>query len=208
MKLIGWLRATLVSGILAILPIVITVYVLWLLYRAIDTPLRTLLEGRLGGFWVPGLGILIAVLIVLFVGILTRIYIGRKFYGWLERIFFAAPIVRKMYATTKQIINAIFNRDVSSFQKVVLIEYPRKGVYTIGFLTNDNLGEIQESVDEKVVSVFTFTAPSPLSGVLLIVPERDVTYLDVSIDEGFRTLISMGISVPPSRSKVAGKVGD
>ncbi len=194
-------RSTFISGLLAILPIGITVYIIWFLYSLLDglvgynTPFGKLVRDNLG-IWVPGLGIYLTLIIIFIIGLLVRNYVGSKLYTYLEKAIFSTPYIRKMYSTSKQIIDAVFNRDTSSFKKVVLVEYPRRDMYSIGFLTKDEVGRIQNSIGEKSVAVFLFTAPNPLSGWMLIVPEKDLIYLDMSIEEAFRMVISLGVSVP------------
>lgn len=215
--MVRWLRGAFLSGLLAVLPISLTLYILWLLYRWIDsifgyaTPIGTLIRRSLG-FWIPGLGVYVTLSIVLVLGVLTRHYVGRRLYEYFERkVIYAIPIVRKMYSTIKQITNAVFARDTSAFQRVVLVEYPRRGIYTVGFVTNPSMGRLQRYLPEKCVSVFVFTVPSPMSGYYLIVPERDLINLDIPVEEGIRLTISMGLAVsepalpPPQKEQEKGQ---
>ncbi len=195
------IRRTFISGLLAILPLGITVYIVWLFYNLLDrlvgynTPFGKLVRENLG-VWVPGLGIYLTLIIIFVIGLFVRNYVGGRLYTYLEKVIFSTPFIRKMYSTSKQIIDAAFNKDTSSFKKVVLVEYPRRDMYSIGFLTKEEVGRIQNSIGEKSVAIFLFTAPNPLSGWMLIVPEKDLLYLDMSVEEAFRMVISMGVSVP------------
>jgi uncharacterized membrane protein len=203
-----WLRATFVSGLLALLPLGLTYFLLQLLYRVIEGSLGS--HGFLGAVLRRGLGwelnetlvnvlsILLTIAIILAVGALIRLYLGRMLYLYLERLLLAIPVLRKLYGTFKQITDALFNRDMSSFKRVALVEYPSKGLYMIGFVTNQAVPGVEEVIGEKMVSLFIMNPPNPVTGIWLIVPEKDVTYLDhVTIEEGFRMMMSLGISIPP-----------
>ncbi len=202
------LRAIFLSGLLAILPLGVTFYVLWLLYRLIEGWLGS--GGFLGGLLRDGFGkslpesainalsITITLLVILLIGAVTRQYVGRTIYHFLERLLLTIPVLRKIYATIKQLTDAVFNRDMSAFKRVVLVEYPSKGLYMIGFVTNQGVPGIEEVIGEKMISVYIMSPPNPLTGVWLIAPEKDVTYMDhITIEEGFRMVLSIGISIPP-----------
>jgi uncharacterized membrane protein len=202
------LRATFISGLLALLPLGLTYFILQLLYKIVEGSLGS--NGFLGlilrqGFGlelpetlVNALSIFLTLAIILAVGALIRFYLGRLIYLYLERLLLAIPVLRKLYGTFKQITDALFNRDMSSFKRVVLVEYPSKGLYMIGFVTNPSVPGVEEVVGERMISVFIMNPPNPVTGIWLIVPEKDVTYLDhITVEEGFRMMMSLGISVPP-----------
>lgn len=202
------LRAIFLSGLLAILPLGVTFYVLLLLYKIIEGWLGS--GGFLGGLIRDGFGrslpepvinalsITITLLVILLIGAVTRLYVGRIVYHFLERLLLTIPVLRKVYATVKQLTDAVFNRDMSAFKRVVLVQYPSKGLYMLGFVTNQGVPGVEEVVGEKMISVYIMSPPNPLTGVWLIVPEKDVMYMDhITIEEGFRMVLSMGISVPP-----------
>ncbi len=205
-RLLSELKSTFINGLLVILPVGLTLYILWLVYRFILSIagrgsylgglISSLLWRTLDVRWFPGIGVILTIFFVFLVGLATRVYMGRKVYEFVDRVLEAAPLISKMYATVKQITNALLNRDMSSFRDVVMIEYPRKGIYSIGFVTNRNLGRLEEVIGEDCVAVFIFTTPNPLSGMTLLVPSEDVTYLDLSIEEGLRLVLSMGIVMP------------
>lgn len=199
-----WLRTIFVSGLLAILPVGATVYIVLLLYRMIDsfvgknTPFGSAIERALGQ-WVPGLGIFITILLVFLIGFITRGVVGRTLHYYFERIFFWFPGVRKMYGTLKQFTNALLNRSSSSsFQQVVMFEYPKEGINVLGLITNDDLGKLQDAVDEECVIVYTPTAPNPLSGYMLIIPKRLLTYVDMPVEDALSMVISSGSALPDS----------
>ncbi len=199
-----WLRTIFVSGLLAILPVGATVYIMLLLYRMIDsfvgknTPFGSTIE-RAVGRWVPGLGIVITILLVFLIGFIMRGVLGRTLHYHFERIFFWFPGVRKMYGTLKQFTNALLNRSSSSsFQQVVMFEYPKEGINVLGLVTNEDLGKLQDALDEECVLVYTPTAPNPLSGYMLIIPKRLLTYVDMPVEDALSMVISSGSALPDS----------
>ena len=199
-----WLRTTFVSGLLAILPVGATVYILWFLFRLIDgfvgenTPFGMTVERALGR-WIPGLGVYVTVLIIMLIGVITRNVLGRTLHYYFERAFLAVPVIRKMYGTLKQFTNALFNRsDTSSFQKVVIFEFPKSGLNTLGLVTNENLGKIQDLMGEECVLVYAPTAPNPLSGYMLIVPRKLLTYVDMPVEDALSMIVSSGSALPDS----------
>jgi len=202
------LRTTFVSGLLAILPVGATVYIVWFLYQLIDglvgknTAFGMTIE-RVLGQWVPGLGIVITLLLVLVIGAVVRSVLGRWLHYHLERIFFAFPGVRKMYGTLKQFANALFNRQGStSFKRVVMFEYPKAGVNALGLVTNEELGTIQDQLGEECLLIYAPTAPNPLSGYMLIIPKRLLTYIDMPVEDALSMIISSGAVLPDSLRRV------
>ena len=203
-RFFGWLQTTFVSGLLAILPVGATVYILWFLFRLMDglvgknTPFGMTVERALGR-WIPGLGVYVTILIILIIGVITRNVLGRTLHYYFERIFFAVPGIRKMYGTLKQFTNALLNRsDASSFQKVVMFEFLKEGVNVLGLVTNENLGKIQDLTGEECILVYAPTAPNPLSGYMLIIPKRLVTYVDIPVEDALSMIVSSGTALPDS----------
>ena len=210
-KLLLWLRATFVSGLLAILPVGATVFIVWALYNLIDgqvgrnTAFGMVIE-RVLGRWIPGLGIIITILLVFVIGIIIRSVIGRTLHYYLERIFFSFPGVRKMYGTLKQFTGALLNREsTTSFKKVVMFEYPKEGINVLGLITNEELGKIQDITGEECILVYVPTAPNPLSGMMLIIPERLVTYIDMPVEDALSMVVSSGSVLPESLQGAAQK---
>jgi len=199
-----WLRSTFVSGLLAILPVGATVYIVWFLYSLMDglvgksTAFGMAIERALGR-WIPGLGIVFTLLLVLVIGMVVRSVLGRWLHYNLERLFFAFPGVRKMYSTLKQFANALFNRQgTSSFHRVVMFEFPREGISAIGLVTNEDVGKIQDVTGEECLLVYAPTAPNPLSGYMLVIPKRSVTYLDIPVEDALSMVVSSGAALPDS----------
>lgn len=202
------LRAIFISGLLALLPLGLTYFILQFLYQLVEgsfgsggflgSIVRSLLGQAPPESLINLLSILITLAVIFVVGAITRFYLGRMAYLYFERALMAIPVLRKLYGTLKQLTDALFKRDMSSFKRVALVEYPSKGLYMIGFITNQSVPGIEEVVGEKMVSIFIMAPPNPITGIWLIVPEKAVTYLDhITVEEGFRMMMSLGISVPP-----------
>jgi len=149
------------------------------------------------GVHIPGLGVVLAVVLVLATGMVVANFLGKRIVAAWEALLARIPLVRSLYAGIKQIMEAVLATDAKSFSKVLLLEYPRKGVWSFAFMTSDDLGEVQEKTDEKVISVFIPTTPNPTSGFVLMVPANDVIELEMSVEDGLKMIISMGVVVPP-----------
>lgn len=153
---------------------------------------------RLLGFHIPGLGVLLAVALVLITGMIMANLLGRRLVAFWESLLARIPLVRTLYSAVKQIMEAVLATDAKSFRKVLLVEYPRKGVWSLAFMTSDDLDEVQDKTIANVISVFIPTTPNPTSGFVLMVPESDVIELDMAVEEGLKMIISMGVVVPNS----------
>ena len=203
-RFLVWLRTTFVSGLLAILPVGATVFIVWALYNLIDrqvgrnTAFGMVIE-RVLGRWIPGLGIIITILLVFVIGVIVRSVIGRTLQYYMERIFFSFPGVRKMYGTLKQFTSALLNREsTTSFKKVVMFEYPKEGINVLGLVTNEELGVLRDITGEECLLVYAPTAPNPLSGYMLIIPKRLVTYIDMPVEDALSMVVSSGSVLPDS----------
>jgi uncharacterized membrane protein len=197
-RFLVWLRATFVSGLLAILPIGATVYILWVVYAALDSlfgrgrPAGDAIE-RAIGHQIPGLGIVLLIVLVLLVGVITRNFIGRTLQYYFERLFFAVPGVRKMLGTFKQFVGALLGKDqTSAFKQVVLFEFPQPGTYAVGVVTHENPRKLRDAVGEECVVVYLPNAPNPLSGRLFVVPRRLVRLLDMPVEDAISMFVSSG----------------
>jgi uncharacterized membrane protein len=151
------------------------------------------------GFAIPGLGLLLTLLILLVTGVLAANIVGRSMVGLWESLLERIPVVRSVYSAAKNFAEIVFSDSSQSFKKVLLIEYPRKGLYSLAFQTSSNLGEVQKRTGEDVICVFVPTTPNPTSGLILIVPLKDVIELDMDIDEALKMIISLGVVVPTWR---------
>ena len=194
------LRRYLIAGLLVWLPIGVTVLVVKLLVDLMDQTLVVLPEAyrpdRLLGFHIPGLGVVLSVLVVLSTGVVMAHFFGQQLLAAWEAILNRIPLVRSIYSSVKQLSATLLSSGGQSFRKVLLIEYPRKGLWTLAFQTGTDIGEAQAKTGEDVINVYVPTTPNPTSGFFLMVPRRDVVELDMSIDEGLKMIISMGVVVP------------
>lgn len=201
------IRAYFFTGLLVLIPLVLTIYIIWNLFLAIDSILRGFVYSfilekfglRVGQ--VPGLGFLALILVIIFTGILARNYFGRKIVNFGDSVVQRIPLINRVYNAIKQISFAFFSEKREVFKKTVLFEYPRKGIYCIGFFTQDTRGTVQEVLEEDVVSIFLPTTPNPTSGFLLFVPKSDVIELDLTIEEALKLIISGGAIVPRNSLK-------
>jgi uncharacterized membrane protein len=192
------LRNYLITGAVVLVPVVLTWYVLLSLFRFLDGMTARWVVVFLGRP-VPGLGMLVTIGIVLITGILTRSFLGRELILLGQSILQGTPIVRSVYNTIRQIVDAFAVTDQTAFKRVCLIEYPRKGAYSIAFVTSTS-GPAPAAPGaedaQDLVSVFLPTTPNPTSGFLLYLPRTDITPLDMSVEEGLKLVISGGVITP------------
>lgn len=198
------LRNYFITGVLVTAPLGLTVYFAWAFVHWMDQTVMPLVPIKYHPetylpFSIPGLGLLIAILVLISIGLLTASLLGRTFLHFSERILHRTPIVRGIYSALKQLFETVLSNQSEAFRQVILIEYPRRGIWTIGFLTGPTVGEVQRKTNESVVNVFIPTTPNPTSGFLLFVPEKDVQPLDMSVEEGLKLVISGGIVTPQER---------
>ena len=197
------IRRIIVAGLLVWLPLGITIFIIRLLldllgqtYKIIPEFLRP--ESILG-FSIPGFEILLALVIIFTTGLIAANFIGKSLVDWWESLLDKIPLVRNIYSPLKKFSELILSDQTQSFSKVLLIEYPRKGLYSLCFQTSKNLGEIEKKSGRDVVCVFVPTTPNPTSGLILMVPEEDVIELDMSVEDGLKMIISLGVVVPGER---------
>ncbi len=194
------LRRYIMAGLLVWLPLGITILVVKMLVDLMDRSLL-LLPARyqpdhLLGMHIPGFGVIVAVTVVLTTGIIVANLFGRKLVAAWESLLARIPLVSSVYSAVKQISETMFSSNGNSFRKVLLVEYPRKGLWTLAFQTGTDVGEAQCKTGRKVINIYVPTTPNPTSGFFIMVPKEDVVELEMSVDEGLRMIISMGSVVP------------
>jgi uncharacterized membrane protein len=199
-------RRYLVAGLLVWVPLAATVFIFSLLLNLINRALRLLPSAYQPQSWpwpewIPGqipliVGAFLAVLILLITGFLGANLIGRRLVHTYERILDRIPLIRSVYGSVKHFAEIVFAEDGTSFKKVLLIEYPRQGLYSLCFLTSENAREVQRRTQDDVMTVFLPTTPNPTSGFMLFVPRKDVVELDMPIDDALKMIISLGVVVP------------
>ncbi|MEI8288116.1 MAG: DUF502 domain-containing protein [Verrucomicrobiota bacterium] len=212
-------RASFFTGLAVALPALLTLAVVKWLFGTISSFTDTLLfflphvldpkvvyeNGQTGAmFWYWSLlALLMTVILISIVGVLARYYIGKRLIEWLDTAMMNVPIMNKFYGAIKQ-VNEAFSGNKNSFKTVVLVEFPREGMYSVGFLTSEQHAEVQQKTKEQVVAVFIPTTPNPTSGFLVLVPVEKVTKLDMSVADGIKYIVSLG-SISPEHLPVAKK---
>lgn len=195
------MRKYVIAGLLVWMPLGITFLVIRAIVGLLDRTLLLLPEmyqpDNLLGVHIPGLGVVLAAVLVLTTGMIVANFLGKRLVSAWENLLARIPLVRTLYAGIKQIMEAVLATDAKSFRKVLLIEYPRKGVWSLAFMTSDSLGEVQAKTAVEVISVFIPTTPNPTSGFILMVPKKDAIELDMAVEDGLKMIISLGVAVPP-----------
>ena len=198
------IRNVFITGLLITLPIALTWFILQFLLNNFDalSPVFTNILIQLGapipeGYRIPFLGLVVTLLIVLIVGWLTTNFFGKKVFQIGELLIEKIPFVRRIYKSSKQVVASIAEADTSAFRKVVLIEFPRRGLLAIGFVTGESRGEVQELTRENMLNVFVPTMPNPTSGFLIFSPLEELTEVSMTIEEGIKYVVSGGLVTPP-----------
>ena len=193
------LRKNFITGLVVVVPVFLTVYVLVVLFRFTDNILGRFLNVYFKdtlGFYIPGLGILIFILFIVSAGFLANRYIGKRIFPLMDRWFSSLPLIRNIYPTFKQVISFILVQKEFGFKKVVLVEYPSKGIWSLGFLTNEEFQKISQISDKVMASIFVPTSPGPFTGVVIFVAKEDLQFPDISIADAFKIIISGGVFRP------------
>ena len=201
-SLLAQWRSSFLAGLAVVLPGVITLAIVKWLFGTIASFTNLLLfflpssvtqdaTGQVHWYW-SLLALVVATVLVTFIGLLARNYIGRRMIHLADDLMLRVPVLNKIYGTIKQVDEAFSSGKKSSFQTVVLVEYPREGIYSVGFITSERAPAVEEKMNKKCVCIFIPTTPIPTGGFLIIVPEEKVTKLDMSVAEGLKYIISIG----------------
>lgn len=196
------LRGYFLAGILVSAPISITIYLTYIFLNFVDSQVAKILPEQF--YWdyyanaaVPGLGLLIAIVFFILIGWLATNFLGRIFIRVAEYLLDRMPIIRTLYGTIKQIFETVMASKSQAFREPVMMEYPRKGVWSIGFVTGRTEGEVQRLTENETINVFIPTTPNPTSGYLLFVPKKDLVFLEMSVEQAIKLVVSAGIITPP-----------
>lgn len=194
------MKRYLIAGLLVWVPLGVTFMVIKLLAGIMDRTLVLLPEAyrpdQLLGIHIPGLGVVLVTIVVLITGMVVANLFGRKLVSLWESLLAQIPLVRSIYTGVKQILETVFSSNDQSFRKVLLVEYPRAGLWTLAFQSSTTVGEAQVKTGHDVVNVFIPTTPNPTSGFFIMVPREDVIELEMSVDDGLKMIISAGVVVP------------
>ncbi|MBN1895135.1 DUF502 domain-containing protein [bacterium] len=196
----GRIRNMFFTGLIVVTPISLSLYILYVLFRMLDNILKNPLSVFLGRILdlehpvtpFPGIGLVALTLLILAAGAIARNYFGRKMLAVGDHVVGHIPLMNRIYQTIREISEAVFSEKSELFKRAVLVEYPRKGLFTIGFFTADIRGIIDRTLKTDVVSVFIPTVPNPTTGFLIFVPKSDVINLDMSVEDAFKLVLSGG----------------
>ncbi|WP_344763675.1 DUF502 domain-containing protein [Actimicrobium antarcticum] len=194
------MRKYFVTGLLILVPLAITLWVVNLIIGTMDQSLL-LLPARwrpevLFGFAIPGLGTILTLLIIFFTGLATRNFVGNHVVIWWERLLTRIPVVNSIYSSVKQVSDTLLSSSGNAFRKAVLVEYPRRGSWTIAFLTGVPGGDVRNHLTGDFISIYVPTTPNPTSGFFLMVPRNETIELDMTVDAALKYIVSMGVVAP------------
>lgn len=201
------LRQNFFIGLIVIIPAIVTFWLVSLLIVPFNVlflePVMKFIEPRIQIF-VPDYAVKIALFVVImlfiaFIGFGTRVLFLKKFFSFLEKKFCQVPLAGKIYSATKEVSHVFLKEEKRAFTRVILIEFPRKGIYSLGFVTSENDRQIRSADEKKLINVFVASSPNPASGFLFLVPEEEIIPLDMTIEEGFKLVISGGILPLPDK---------
>lgn len=206
-KVRGKIRKIFFAGVLVTLPLALTIFLVQFFFVSLDAQLSPVVTKLLlklhvpidPDYRVPGLGLVAIVIIILMAGLFTRNIIGRKLVDFGEGLLVKIPIFKNIYVGAKQVIETFGSARTGAFRRVVMIEYPRHGIYSLAFVTNERQGEIEKLIDRDMVSVFLPTTPNPTSGYFLMLPKEDVVELGMSVEDGIKMVISGGMVTPANQ---------
>ena len=187
------------KGILISAPIIITLYIAWGLIKFFDKKASPLLGTF--PFEIPGFGLITVFIFFAIIGFITTGLLGRIFSSFIEKVLSKMPVLRNIYSGLKQLFEAILAKKSNSFREVVLLEYPRKGISAMGFLTGETKGEVNRKTKNQMANIFLPTTPNPTSGFLLFVPKKDILGLTMTVEEGIKMIISAGMLTPSENQK-------
>jgi len=196
------MKKYLITGLLIWIPLVITIWVLKVIFDALDQSLLLLpaefrTENWLGTH-IPGLGAILTVLVVLLTGVFATNFFGARLVQLWHEVLHRIPVVNSIYSSVKQISDTLFSSSGEAFRKALLVQWPREGMWTIAFMTGTPGGEVVKHVPPDCIAVYVPTTPNPTGGYFVIVPRKDVIELEMTVDQALKYIISMGV-VPPAR---------
>ncbi len=206
MRLGAKLRAYLFSGILVTAPVAITFYMAYKFIFWVDRIVNQILPPQykfdnVFPYAIPGLGLIVLILALIIVGMFTAGFLGGFLVRLGEWIVNKVPLISSVYSLLKQVFETIFSNKTQAFSKVVMLEYPRKGIWILGFVSAELKGEIKEQFEEKMLNIFIPTTPNPTSGFLIFVPKKDTVELNMTVEEGIKFVISGGLVEPSKMPK-------
>lgn len=203
--LISRLRGNFLTGLAVVLPVSLTIYLVWAFMGFVDNKVLPLLPGAYNPAEyvnIRGFGLVVFVIFTILIGAMTKGLFGRQLVRMAESFLDRLPVVRSIYNGLKQIIETVLNSNSNSFENACLVEYPRKGIWAIAFVSTSTKGEVAGAIGDPAVSLFLPTTPNPTSGFLLFVPVKDVVILDMDVEAAAKLIISAGLVVPPTAAEI------
>jgi uncharacterized membrane protein len=191
------IRNYMIAGFLVVLPVGVTVFVLLALFRFLDSLLGPMF--RWFGIKVPGLGLVSGILLIFVVGFMASNVLGRRLVNLFDALILRIPFARTIYGATKQFSDTVLGHNRAAFREAVLLEWPRQGLYSVGFVTGQTRGEAQAKTSARMINVFVVTTPNPTTGFLCLVPEDQVIPLEMSVEDALKLVVSAGIVTAPYR---------
>jgi uncharacterized membrane protein len=199
------LRNHLIAGLLIWIPVMVTVWVIRFLSRILDQSLVLLpppwRPEALVGQYVPGVGIILSFILLLVTGVVVRNLFGGRIVAGFEDLVRRIPVIGSVYGGAKTFSETVLTDKGRSFKQVVMVEFPRKGIFSVGFITSEELEEVQAKTEQDVVCVFVPTTPNPTTGFIVLVPRDEVVRLDMTVDDAFKMLLTLGVVVPKWQNK-------
>ena len=199
----GWFRRKFLTGLIILLPTVVTIYIFYRIFISVDNILEPLIL-RYPFLDIPGLGVLGVVLIVLLTGIFAGNFFGKTIISWLETVVFRIPLFSRMYLAIKQLSEVFLKQERTVFKRTILVQYPRTGIYVVAFVTSTWSLKDETGEERNFVNVFLPTTPNPTSGLFLMIPEDEVIPFDYTIEEALKLVISGGAVLPGADSTESG----
>ncbi len=204
--MLGKLRKYIITGLLIWIPLGITIFVIKLLVNLMDNTIVLLPPAwrpeALFGFNIPGLGIVISAMIIFITGFFLTNLAGRRIINFWENLLDRIPLVRSIYSSVKQVTSTLLSSDNNTFNEVLLIQYPRTGVWTICFKTNDSPKIFSDATGQDLITVFVPTTPNPTSGFILFVPKDEVKKMDMDVEDALKLVMSLGVVTPERNAKI------
>ena len=206
--MLAHVRRYLIAGLLVWVPLIVTGLIIRFLVDLLDFTILLLPPSwrpeAIVGFNVPGTGVVVAIIIVFLTGVVVANIVGRKLFDLWEAIVDRIPLVRSIYSAVKQVMQTLFHDGGQSFRRVLMVQFPRQGLWALGFQTGMGLDEVQQRTGRDVITVFVPTTPNPTSGFLIMVPREDAIELDMSVEDGLKFVMSLGVVVPEWPAPVKG----
>jgi len=195
----GRFRRYFISGLVVFLPVGLTIYLFMLTLKFLDGLLGKYIEPyfyQFFGFYLPGLGIIVGLVSIWLIGFMATNFFGRKLHSFFERLLIKLPFFRQVYPAFKEMALFLFSNERLQFKQVVLVEYPRKGIWSMGFLTNDSPQMFRDETHQELCNVFIPSAPGPLTGYIVFVPRKDIILSDITVEHAVKLIVSGGVVNP------------